>query len=89
MTKEILATVPCNECKKHVELTGVTCSECVKTKSDKITITKWEYFGLKKDEEELLALQCAGVDNWSGGEEADYEAVDYWQKKMDEIKRST
>lgn len=31
-----------------------------------ITITKAEYDSLKEDENLLLALQSAGVDNWEG-----------------------
>lgn len=31
-----------------------------------ITITKAEYNSLKEDQDLLLALQSAGVDNWEG-----------------------
>lgn len=33
--------------------------------SDKVTITKEEYFNLKLDAERLNRLEIGGVDNWS------------------------
>ncbi len=36
------------------------------TKSKTITITEKRYIELSKAEDKLIALECYGVDNWSG-----------------------
>lgn len=47
-----------------------------------ITITKAEYDSLKEDENLLLALQSAGVDNWSGYDYA-RELMAEWAEEND------
>ena len=44
--------------------------------TDAILINREEYESLKRDQRELIALNDAGVDNWSGREYVNWEYVE-------------